>query len=303
MDDNGTNAGGENQQDAGNQTKGVTDTQSGQTAGQQAGADVFAELDTDTREWLGKRELKTPADVAKLAREQASLLGNAVRLPKEGAPQEEIDAFLNKLGRPEKEDGYKFKVPEQLPEGLPYDGERAKAFASFAHGIGLTQKQAAAIHDWAAGNAVKDFGAGAERLLQQTEAQSKAATEALVKQWGPLDGTTAKANLVFADRALQMFGGDEVAKELEAKGMIADINGQRVVLSAPIATMFAKIGGAFVKEDDVLRGQPEMRDNPFATATENRTALAQIIKTDKDRAYQLIAAAGRSPSEFGLPNR
>jgi len=251
--------------------------------------DPFAELDADTREWLGKRNAKTPAEVAKLAREQASLLGNAVRVPGEKATEEERNEFLNKLGRPATADAYDFKVPDKLPENLPYDGERATSFKTLAHGIGLTQKQAAAVHDWAVENAVTDF-TGAEEAQKAKQAD---------KRWGPMDGDTAKANLAYADRAIRETGGEEMIAALKRWGLMT---ADGVIQDETIAVSYANIGMALYKEDTIQPGNGAVAiGNPFEDGPNfNMTKQMQLVKADRDHALSLIAAAGKKPSDFGL---
>jgi hypothetical protein len=88
---------------------------------------AYADLDADTRNWLQSANvLEDPKALATKAYNQEKLLGGSIRIPGKDAPKEEVDAFLNKLGRPEKADGYKLEVPKDMPEGLPYDGEFAK---------------------------------------------------------------------------------------------------------------------------------------------------------------------------------
>lgn len=264
---------------------------------------VLAGLDTDNREWLTKQgyDLSTPDGLGKLAKQvyaQERLLGNAIRIPGKDATPEQREEFLNKLGRPPTADGYEFVPPKDLPEELPYDGERASAFKTFAHSIGLTAQQAASVHDWAAGNAVKDFQNIEAQRAAQTEQQAKAATEALVKLWGPLDGQTARANLEFADRFLMEAGGAEVKQELEAKGLIGP---DKVILSPAIAQLFAAAGAALYKEDGKLKGDPDKLNNPFADgASNNVTEQMRIAKSDPEAAKSLIFAAGKTPEDFGL---
>lgn len=274
--------------------------QDGTTPKVEGGAtDPFAELDADTREWLGKRNAKTPAEVAKLAREQASLLGNAVRVPGEKATEEERNEFLNKLGRPATADAYDFKVPDKLPENLPYDGERATSFKTLAHGIGLTQKQAAAVHDWAVENAVADF-TGAETAQKAKQAEiAKAETEKLVKRWGPMDGETAKANLAYADKAIRETGGEAMVEALKRWGLMT---ADGVIQDETIAVSYANIGMALYKEDTILPGSGAVAiGNPFEDGPNfNMTKQMQLVKADRDHALSLIAAAGKKPSDFGL---
>src|SRR5688572_1429096 len=99
---------------------------------------VFGELETDTAEWLSKREdIKDVKALAKIARDKDSMVGKqaeqlakAIIPPGKDAKPEEIKAFNEKMGIGSIPEDYlaEFKVPKDLPENLPYDGERAKSF-------------------------------------------------------------------------------------------------------------------------------------------------------------------------------
>lgn len=261
--------------------------------------DPFGAFDQDTREWVTKRQFKDVASIVKTAREQDKLLGNAIRVPGKDAKPEDVEAYLNKLGRPEKADGYDFSVPKDLPETLPYDGERATGFKALAHSQGLTAKQAAAIHDWAVSNAVQDFNSYQGKTTEERAEAAKSETAKLEKQWGPLAGEQMKTNLAFADKALKEVGGEDALKEFQRVGLIGTEG--NVILSAPIATMLAKFGQAVFKEDQVLSGKADRLNNPFAEGTSfNVTAQMSLLKEDREQALAFIAAAGKKPSDFGL---
>jgi len=272
--------------------------------------------DADTREWLGKQteRAKDVPSLAKLAREQDKMIGEQakklgdatkgmVRIPGKDATPEEIKAYKDTLGIPETPDGYEFKVPKDLPEGLPYDGERAKAFAAKAAELNLTKAQAQAVHDWAAENAIGDLTANKEQSDAAKVATAKAETDKLKKLWGPLDGQTFKANAAFADKALMEVGGQEALDEFQRVGLIGNEAGQKIIQSAAIATMLAKFGQAVYKEDEILRGDPGKLNNPFAEGSSfNMTDQMRMIKENRDQALSFIAAAGKKPSDFGLTN-
>lgn len=283
----------------GNQTSQQQDTQKPDPASQDAQS-PFAAFDEDTRTWAEKRGFKTVDEAVKTAYEQSKLLGNAIRIPGKDATDAERDEFLNKLGRPATPEDYKFSPPENLPKELPYDGERAKSFAGLAHKLGLTADQAKGVHDWAAENAINDVKSGGERAHQQNVDTAKAETEKLVKAWGPLDGETMKVNLSFADKALNEIGGADAIAEFRRVGLIGS-EGDKVVTSAPIAMMLANIGRTLYKEDDVLKGNTAHLNNPFEEGAHfNVTNQMKIIKSDPDKAREMIASAGKKPQEFGL---
>lgn len=261
---------------------------------------AYADLDADTREWLQKAGVDAdPKALATKAFNQEKLLGSSIRLPGKDATPEERDAFLNKLGRPEAADKYELKAPANMPEGLPYDGEVATGFRAAAHAAGLSQAQAAALHDWYVGMASEAYNGQAQASQEALAAKATQATEELVKLWGPLDGATAAANFEIADKVFtQTPGGPEVLAELKALGLVGP---NKEILSVPLAKMFANLGTALYTEDGVLRGNPDDVGNPFSDGeTFNITEQMALVKRDPDKARSLIAAAGKKPADFGL---
>lgn len=260
---------------------------------------AFTDEDKDIREWITKTGFKGPRDIAKSAYEQSKLIGSSIRVPGKDATQEERDAFLNKLGRPAEAKDYAFEPPKDLPEDLPYDGERAERFKATAHKLGLTAEQARGLHDWFASETVEDFKGLSGQKAEQAAAIAKAETEKLVKEWGPLDGEQMRTNLAQADKVLREVGGDEVLAEFQRVGLIGSEG--KVIQSAPIAKMLAKLGGALYTEDQVLKGNPDRLNNPFVEGKEfNVTAQMKLIKEDRELALSFISAAGKKPSDFGL---
>lgn len=306
--DDGTKQDNAANPDTGNQGTSGTDTQNQDDKGKGtgegspdagAGADPFTELETDTREWLTKREIKDLKGLGKLAHEQSKLLGSAIRVPGKDAKPEEVQEYLNKLGRPEAPDKYEFQVPKDLPEEVPYDADRATEFKQLAHEIGLTQAQAQRLHDWVAKNAVGDFNVSQEASNQRKVETAKSETQKLIKLWGPLDGDTMKANMSFADRALQLAFPPEALSALQQAELIGQDG--KVVQSAPLAIGLANIGRALYKEDTVLRGDPDKMNNPFVDGPGfNMTEQMRMIKADQQTALAFIAAAGKKPTDFGL---
>lgn len=261
---------------------------------------TFADLDADTRGWLQKTNLATdPKGLAKKAFEQEKLLGSSIRVPGKDATPEERDAYLNKLGRPEKVDGYQFAPPKDMPEGLPYDGEFATAFKAEAHKLGLSQDQATALHDMYVQRQLGAFKGMAEAQQAANTTRATKATEELTKLWGPLDGDTAAANFEIADKVFtDVKGGDQFLTALKEAGFVGP---GKEILDARIAPFIAALGTALYTEDGVLRGRADVVGNPFAEGDGfNLTEQSAIVKKDPGKARSLIAAAGKKPSDFGL---
>jgi hypothetical protein len=270
---------------------------------------AFGELDKDTSEWLTRREVKDVSSLVKLAfnndkmvGEQAAKLGQAIVPPGKDAKPEEIAAYNEKMGIGGDVDAYagSFEVPKDLPENLPYDGERAKSFAALAHELKMPIPMAKAVHDWAIKNGVDDYNNAGVETAKQIAAKADAASKELVKVYGPTDGQRFKTNAAFADKVLEL-GGERVVEELKELGAIAEIDGVKYVQRPGVFELFSKIGSTLYKEDDVLRGDATSLDNPFMPGEkENLTEQARLIKSDRPRALSLIAAAGKKPADFGV---
>lgn len=259
----------------------------------------FEGLEKDNLTWLEKTGLdKDLGKLAKTAYEQEKLVGASVRLPGEKATDEDRAKFWNKLGRPEEAEKYEFAVPDKMPENLPYDGDRATAFKGFAHSIGLSQSQAAELHDYFVADEVKRFEGAAESEKGTQTATAQTVTDALIKRWGPLDGEQAKTNLELGDKALLGTFGPEGIAELKALGAISE---DGMILSEHLAVGFAKLGAALFKEDGQLRGDAAGTTNPFEEGDNfNLTDAMAMVKKDPDKALVMIAAAGKKPKDFGL---
>jgi hypothetical protein len=122
------------------------------------------------------------------------------------------DTVYNRLGRPEKADGYKFEAPK-LPEGLSVDEKLQGWFQTTAHKHGLSARQAAGLYaDW---NALQGENFTASNAA--TAAKIAADQQALKTEWG--DAYDQK--LDDARNAIRHYGGDKVGdliKELDTTG-------------------------------------------------------------------------------------
>ncbi|EIQ00866.1 hypothetical protein OpiT1DRAFT_05423 [Opitutaceae bacterium TAV1] len=128
------------------------------------------------------------------------LLGrDRVAVPNENATPEEWNAFYSKVGRPEKPEGYEIKRPDGIPDTI-WSDDRAKAFATEAHKMGLTQKQVAGLIAWQLG----DTQTSVQAIEQQQAAKLDADQKALKAEWG----ANYDKNLQAAKHAAVTVGGD-----------------------------------------------------------------------------------------------
>ena len=270
-------------------------------------ADALPDLKEETREWLTKRHVKEEGkgfnlnDLIQQAHTSDQFAGGAVAVPKDDATDEEMNTFYKRLGRPEEAAKYDFKVPDKMPDNLPYDQKAADWFRTQAFTTGLTQRQATSMHDafvsYQAENGVdvqKALGADVTKLLETSEAT-------LVKAWGDREGETFKKNVELAGRALDEFDPkDELKTDLTKAGLIGP-GGE--VLVPSLAIMFARLGTAMLVEDPGLlegSGGPLTGDNPFAKDTFNLTKIMLLVKSDRDKARTMAIAAGANLKEYAL---
>lgn len=216
---------------------------------QQPSADWIATLDEDTRKTVEARGIKAPADAVKQLRDQMAevtrLQQEAVKPPKDDAPKEEWDKFYARIGRPEKADGYQFKLPEGLPKDVPYDEQFASEFKGWAHATGLNPKQAQALHD----NYVSTIAKQAQAQAEQQAQMVSTATAELEKAWGPSGSPEHAKQLGIVQRVIAG-EGPEFTKALTS-GPVMDAQGR--VTNPAIVRLIAKLGGASLN-DSVISG-------------------------------------------------
>lgn len=165
----------------------------------------------------GSSALADVKDIASLAQqfvEQQSYLGNAIRVPSEDASaedkqkfydkvqkhapnlmprpeagnQEQLDAVLSALGRPDEATGYE---SVEVPEGLSFSDDRMTAFRDMAHKHGLTKTQFDGM--------LKDV-LGMDAATQQSMDEAVVTSrQAIEKEWGA----------VFKDREAQAIAAAE----------------------------------------------------------------------------------------------
>jgi len=123
-------------------------------------------------------------------------IGGSIRIPKEDAKPEEVEAFYTKLGRPAKAEEYKLNLP--YPEYVQWDKERIAGFTQAAHRAGMTVKQAQAVIDAFGQQVASDFQA------KKNAFESAQAT--LKTEWGG----AYDRNLALAKRVRDMYGGEEL---------------------------------------------------------------------------------------------
>ena len=123
--------------------------------------------------------------------------GTAIKLPGEGATDEEWGKFYDRLGRPASSNDY--GLSKDIPEGLDFNEEFYNEFTKEIYTAGLSKKQATQIYNWYNNKSAamaKDIDA---RIQASYKKSIDDAVASLKKEWGTdyqqnLDSAVAMAN-------------------------------------------------------------------------------------------------------------
>lgn len=221
------------------------------------------------REYMKAKNYQSPEEVARAAWSATKMLAergdpNSIIAPKADAPQEDWDAFYNKLGRPETPDKYEFKHGE----GVEVDPELEALGRNIFHKAGVGQKGAQeAINMW--------NEAVAERHTRNIEA-SRVANEQALEALKATYGANMAANQAAGERVVRALGLD--TKALEAI--------ESNIGSAAMVDMFVRLGmkgaeGGFKGGNDNPPGDPNNVDN-----MDPAQAQAKIDALNSDETFQ-----------------
>lgn len=211
------------------------------------------------RDWVKSKGFKDLDGLVKAQRDTEKALrdGGRVKVPGEGASDEERAAFAKAIGVPDDPKGYEVKLPE-TNGGLELDGELIGSLAEIAHKAGVPKGGFEAI-----ANAYVE-----QQVAQhlETVAREDAGREAVLKEWGAQQGQKiAEANA--AMRALALTKADIASMQL-ALGTPEEAGSSRVL------KILQKIGAGIA--EDVLSTGGTGRFG--VTATEAQVQVDQMKK-------------------------
>lgn len=265
----------------------------------------FSGLSEDNRAFAEAKNWASPDDALKSHRELEARLGKSITLPDEKDPPEKWDGIFQKLGAPEKPDGYEFNLDtEKVPEDFPYEKESADWFRNIAHEAKLTKTQAAKLHDAFVNSRVEQFTAAKEaeaKAAKEREATEEREHRNITAKWGDPDSPGYKEHVAWADRALRETGMKEA---FEKAGLLGK---DGVVLDAKAAFFLSEAGQKMFGEDGSANPLSRAEvSNPFAKDTRNVSKQSELVRLAKNDPQQregvqrLIRQAGQDPSKFGL---
>ncbi len=184
-----------------------------------------------------------------------------LRLPTDDKPESWAPVY-DKLGRPEKADGYKLT----LPQGVELNAEAAKPIFEEAYNLGISQKQLDGLY----GKLRTVAEANGAAAKAKSEAEVAASSAALKTEWGvAYDQKIADATLAI----------DHFAKELKlGDGLKADLERSGLGNNPALAKLFAGLA-ANLKEDGKLTGRASGSES-LASPTEARQNI-NALRQDK----------------------
>jgi len=131
-------------------------------------AEFHETLPEDLRSHDALKDIKDITGLARAFIDTKSMVGGMVRVPGDGASEEDRAKFFSRIGRPDSADKYALEAKD-----VPLNEEAVKAFRSAAHHANLTTDQASAIFNWMVADQK-------ERIGKLTESEKEAAEKTAV---------------------------------------------------------------------------------------------------------------------------
>ena len=254
-------------------------TQPARVAATTTSDDWKASLPEDIRDHPTLEKFTSPESLAKSYINAEKMIGaDKVIIPKEG-DEEGWKQVWAKLGRPESVDGYEFKPPENVPEGLEYSAEVDGRLAEMFHKRGLPKSMAASLREDLIGLVSEGGLISLEQKNAEAEAQEKAieqAQKALETEWGEAYAQRGKMAL----KAAEVNFPPEAFAALEANG---SFNNPAVIKA--LYNIGLKVQGEKQLLGDVeLEASPGDLDGMISKfQTENMAALTDKAHPDHAR--------------------
>ncbi len=197
-----------------------------------------------------------------------------LRLPADDKPESWAPVW-DKLGRPEKADGYKLT----LAEGTTIEPEVQKSLFETAHSLGMPAKALDGLYGWLQARAAQVNAA-----RNGEAAATVAASEAVLKtEWGQAyDAKMADANQAVDHFAKELKLGDQLKKDLEASGLGNNPG---------LAKLFAGLA-ANLREDGKLTGRAAGTEG-LQSPTEAKQSIAALQQDSNFmKAYRIKGDVG-----------
>ncbi|MEH6633487.1 MAG: hypothetical protein V7776_21940 [Halopseudomonas aestusnigri] len=143
-----------------------------------------------------------------------------IKLPGEGANEDEVDAFYAVLGVPDSPEGYELVIPKEMGEDVTGGEwkEYTSAISQLSHALGLSPSQAQALTELDLQAKSQSYETMEREQKHYLEQQIEDTSSALREEWG----SNMDTNVRTANRALKAFGGSELEGVLSEAGVLND---------------------------------------------------------------------------------
>ncbi|TYC55671.1 hypothetical protein FMN50_11540 [Rhodobacterales bacterium] len=237
-------------------------------------------------------------------------LADTLKVPDEDAGADELSAFYQDVSKSwTPKDGYRFKMPADLPESFPYDQAFAQEAGNWFKEAGLHPDAAQKLHDRWVGKMAEHFSAeeqASSKAAQEQAGRAEAAHMSLIKEYGPPESDGYQNMVARADRAMNALrsAGLDLSGWFAEKGALtaADAHGLQQVADPTAVKLLAFIHHNAFAEDGLsgLAGGGSGGTNPFEKDNPDLRQQSELLERSPERTRQLIASAGRDPRLFGL---
>lgn len=160
------------------------------------------------------RGMKGPSDLAKAYVDLNGRLESSIAVPKEDAPEEEKQAYREKIrslnGVPESPEEYQLDTPD-LPEGLNYSDDDVSVFKAMSHEMGLNQEQVNKLFQWDTKRRTDAYN----KYVEERKAERETADKTLKESWG--DDYERNMNMVAA--VVKKYADEKLNEYMDESGV------------------------------------------------------------------------------------
>ncbi len=217
-------------------------------------------------ELRSEKSLENVKDIPSLVKgyvEAQKYIGGAVKLPTDKSTPDEVNAFLRKLGVPEKVTDYKVGKPV-VPEYVGWNDDVHTKILDAAHKAGMTVKQTEKM--------VEGLTQVVLGMTPDPNAMLEKSKETLQKEWGENFGR----NIILSSRAVDNLAEQAGIKPADLHAALAETGAgaHPVILKA-----FSQLGAGMLE-----RGLIKNEDTRLETVNDAESKL-KAIKADGKHAY------------------
>lgn len=234
-------------------------------------------------------------------------LMGSVQVPGSEASDDERADFYAEVSKSwTPKNGYRFSMPENLPENFPYDQAFAQEAGGWFEEAGLHPEAAQKLHDRWVGKMAEHYASHEEAAGSEAAARQQAAESAhrdLVRDYGPPESDGYQNAVARADRALTGLKavGIDLTDWFADKGALSqsDRGGLQQVVDPVAVKLLTFIHDSAFAEDSLSGlGDAPGGANPFDNNSIDLKQQSELLDRNPARARQMILAAGRDPKMF-----